>query len=74
MSIRLNTARTRIATFGYSRTVYDTLIVRATNTDLVPEVGAAMSSHPGIDMISFTGSTRAGWWASCSWSAASSPA
>jgi aldehyde dehydrogenase (NAD+) len=24
------------------------------------EVGAAMSSHPGIDMISFTGSTRAG--------------
>ena len=27
---------------------------------LGPEVGAAMSSHPGIDMISFTGSTRAG--------------
>ena len=25
-----------------------------------PGVGAAMSSHPGIDMISFTGSTRAG--------------
>ena len=25
-----------------------------------PVVGAAMSSHPGIDMISFTGSTRAG--------------
>ena len=25
-----------------------------------PEVGFAMSSHPGIDMISFTGSTRAG--------------
>jgi aldehyde dehydrogenase (NAD+) len=24
------------------------------------EVGAAMSSHPGIDMMSFTGSTRAG--------------
>ncbi len=24
------------------------------------EVGAAMSAHPGIDMISFTGSTRAG--------------
>jgi aldehyde dehydrogenase (NAD+) len=27
---------------------------------LGPEVGAAMASHPGIDMISFTGSTRAG--------------
>jgi len=27
---------------------------------LGPEVGAAMSSHPDIDMISFTGSTRAG--------------
>ena len=27
---------------------------------LGPEVGAAMSAHPGIDMISFTGSTRAG--------------
>jgi aldehyde dehydrogenase (NAD+) len=27
---------------------------------LGPEVGAAMSGHPGIDMISFTGSTRAG--------------
>src|SRR4029078_3286330 len=27
---------------------------------LGPEVGAAMSSHPGIDMMSFTGSTRAG--------------
>ena len=25
-----------------------------------PVVGAAMSSHPGLDMISFTGSTRAG--------------
>ena len=25
-----------------------------------PGVGAALSSHPGIDMISFTGSTRAG--------------
>jgi len=25
-----------------------------------PTVGAAISSHPGIDMISFTGSTRAG--------------
>ncbi len=25
-----------------------------------PEVGAAMSSHPDIDMMSFTGSTRAG--------------
>lgn len=25
-----------------------------------PSVGAAMSGHPGIDMISFTGSTRAG--------------
>ena len=25
-----------------------------------PEVGAAMSAHPGIDMMSFTGSTRAG--------------
>jgi aldehyde dehydrogenase (NAD+) len=25
-----------------------------------PTVGAAMSSHPGIDMMSFTGSTRAG--------------
>jgi aldehyde dehydrogenase (NAD+) len=25
-----------------------------------PEVGAAMSEHPGLDMISFTGSTRAG--------------
>src|SRR5256885_1290402 len=24
------------------------------------EVGAAMSAHPGIDMMSFTGSTRAG--------------
>jgi aldehyde dehydrogenase (NAD+) len=27
---------------------------------LGPEVGAAMSSHPNIDLISFTGSTRAG--------------
>jgi aldehyde dehydrogenase (NAD+) len=27
---------------------------------LGPEVGAAMSAHTGIDMISFTGSTRAG--------------
>ena len=27
---------------------------------LGPEVGAALSAHPGIDMISFTGSTRAG--------------
>jgi aldehyde dehydrogenase (NAD+) len=27
---------------------------------LGPDVGAAMSSHAGIDMISFTGSTRAG--------------
>lgn len=27
---------------------------------LGPEVGAAMSEHPGIDMISFTGSGRAG--------------
>ncbi len=27
---------------------------------LGPEVGAAMAGHPGIDMISFTGSTRAG--------------
>jgi aldehyde dehydrogenase (NAD+) len=27
---------------------------------LGPEVGAAMSVHPGIDMMSFTGSTRAG--------------
>ena len=25
-----------------------------------PTVGEAMSSHPGIDMMSFTGSTRAG--------------
>ena len=25
-----------------------------------PDVGAAMSEHPGIDMMSFTGSTRAG--------------
>ena len=25
-----------------------------------PEVGAAISGHPGIDMVSFTGSTRAG--------------
>src|SRR5690606_21953526 len=25
-----------------------------------PTVGAALSSHPGIDMMSFTGSTRAG--------------
>ncbi|MCB2114073.1 MAG: aldehyde dehydrogenase family protein [Parvularculaceae bacterium] len=25
-----------------------------------PEVGSAMSSHPGVDMVSFTGSTRAG--------------
>ncbi|SDG37045.1 aldehyde dehydrogenase family protein [Roseospirillum parvum] len=25
-----------------------------------PEVGAALSCHPGIDMVSFTGSTRAG--------------
>ncbi len=27
---------------------------------LGPEVGTAMAAHPGIDMISFTGSTRAG--------------
>jgi len=25
-----------------------------------PEVGARMSSHPEVDMVSFTGSTRAG--------------
>jgi aldehyde dehydrogenase (NAD+) len=25
-----------------------------------PEVGAAIASHPGVDMVSFTGSTRAG--------------
>ncbi|MDI1328493.1 MAG: aldehyde dehydrogenase family protein [Brevundimonas sp.] len=25
-----------------------------------PDVGAALSSHPGVDMVSFTGSTRAG--------------
>ena len=25
-----------------------------------PTVGAAMSSHPHVDMVSFTGSTRAG--------------
>jgi aldehyde dehydrogenase (NAD+) len=25
-----------------------------------PKVGAAISSHPGVDMVSFTGSTRAG--------------
>ena len=25
-----------------------------------PTVGAAISLHPGIDMVSFTGSTRAG--------------
>ena len=25
-----------------------------------PSVGAAMSAHPGVDMVSFTGSTRAG--------------
>ena len=25
-----------------------------------PEVGAAISGHPGVDMVSFTGSTRAG--------------
>jgi aldehyde dehydrogenase (NAD+) len=25
-----------------------------------PEAGAALSSHPGVDMVSFTGSTRAG--------------
>ncbi|MGH9208187.1 MAG: aldehyde dehydrogenase family protein, partial [Acidimicrobiales bacterium] len=27
---------------------------------LGPEVGAAISGHPGVDMVSFTGSTRAG--------------
>jgi aldehyde dehydrogenase (NAD+) len=27
---------------------------------LGPDVGAALSAHPGVDMISFTGSTRAG--------------
>ena len=26
----------------------------------MPAVGEAMSAHPGIDMVSFTGSTRAG--------------
>ena len=30
-----------------------------------PEVGAAMSAHPGIDMVSFTGSTRAGIEVAC---------
>ncbi|WP_438883227.1 aldehyde dehydrogenase family protein, partial [Bacillus cereus group sp. Bce013] len=25
-----------------------------------PEVGSAISAHPGLDMVSFTGSTRAG--------------
>ena len=27
---------------------------------MVQQLGKAMSSHPGIDMMSFTGSTRAG--------------
>jgi putative ABC transport system permease protein len=36
----ITTARTRIRGFGYSRTVFDTLVVRATSTAHVPEVGA----------------------------------
>jgi putative ABC transport system permease protein len=40
----ITTARTRIATFGYSRTVYDTLIVRAKSTDHVSEAGAGIES------------------------------
>ena len=31
-----------------------------------PTVGAALSSHPGVDMVSFTGSTRAGILAAAS--------
>ncbi|MBY0621289.1 MULTISPECIES: aldehyde dehydrogenase family protein [Sphingomonadales] len=30
-----------------------------------PSVGAAISSHPGVDMVSFTGSTRAGVQVAC---------
>jgi len=40
----ISTARTRISNFGYSRTEYDTLIVRAENTERVPEVGANIES------------------------------
>jgi putative ABC transport system permease protein len=40
----VTTARTRISTFGYSRTQYDTLIVRAENTERVPEVGASIEA------------------------------
>jgi putative ABC transport system permease protein len=40
----ITTARTRIASFGYSRTVYDTLIVRAKSTDHVSEAGAGIES------------------------------
>jgi putative ABC transport system permease protein len=40
----ITTARKRISTFGYSRTEYDTLIVRAESTERVPEVGASIES------------------------------
>ncbi|WAC18664.1 ABC transporter permease [Luteolibacter sp. SL250] len=40
----ITTARKRISSFGYSRTEYDTLIVRARSTERVGEVGAGIES------------------------------
>ena len=40
----ITTARARVPNFGYSRTMYDSLIVRAENTQRVPEAGAAIES------------------------------
>lgn len=50
----LDTANTRISNFAYSRTAYDTLVVKATHADHVPSVGAAIealmeSTHPEKD-------------------------
>ncbi len=40
----ITTARTRITNFGYSRAMYDSLIVRAESTSHVPEVGASIEA------------------------------
>ncbi len=40
----LETARSRVTNFAYSRTTYDTLVVRAEGTPAVPKVGAAIEA------------------------------
>ncbi|MFC7339351.1 ABC transporter permease [Haloferula chungangensis] len=40
----INTAKTRITSFAYSRTAYDTLVVRTEGTSKVPAVGAAIEA------------------------------